>query len=97
VVISVVIFLKENSSSSDKRCIGGNSKLLLGVRDTEDGSSAEGFFDFGYEGSVFLYKINKGSGKIREVGNELSIEVTEADKGANISEFLWSRPFGNSF
>ena len=27
----------------------------------------------------------------------MSIEVTEAKEGVNISEFLWSRPFGDPF
>ena len=31
------------------------------------------------------------------MGDELTVEVAEADEGANISEFLWSGPFVDSF
>jgi len=44
-VISIIIFLKEDSSSGDKRSVGGDSKLLLGVRITKDRGGTEGFFD----------------------------------------------------
>jgi len=45
-VVAIVVFLKENSSSSDKGGIGGNSELLLRVRVAENGGNAEGFFNF---------------------------------------------------
>jgi len=45
-IISVIVFLKENSSIRDKRSVSGNSELLLGVRIAKDRSGAEGFFDF---------------------------------------------------
>ena len=35
--------------------------------------------------------------EIGEVRDELLIKVAEDDEGMNISEFLWSRPFSNSF
>jgi len=46
VVATVIVFLKENSSSSDKGGVSGDSKLLLRIRITENRGNTEGFFDF---------------------------------------------------
>ena len=46
VVVTVIIFLKENPSSSDKGGVSCNGELLLRVRVAKNGGSAEGFFNF---------------------------------------------------
>ena len=51
-IISIIVFLKEDSSSSDKGGISGNSKLLLGIGVAKYRGDAEGFFDL--VESIFL-------------------------------------------
>ena len=90
--ISIGVFLHEHSSSGSEGSVCHDKEGFGGVRHLNYWGGKESFFEFDehvvlslspMEVNPLLGWVVKWSGKYREVGDKLSIEVTASDEGSD--------------
>jgi len=105
VPVAVRVGLEENPSRRGFRGIGGNGERCREVWEMEDWFRQEEGFE-GVEGflagggpvplEVFLGEVNEGTGDVRIVRDESSVEIGEAKERAYVLDFCGGWPLGNS-
>ncbi|KIK32050.1 hypothetical protein CY34DRAFT_102321, partial [Suillus luteus UH-Slu-Lm8-n1] len=89
VIGSIFISLEKNCSSGYEGSIGGKGELARGIRVSEDRiGTCLGLL----ERSIFSGKVKQGSGEVRVMGDEMTIEVAETKEGANFFYRSWCCP-----
>ena len=103
--VTVGVGLEENSTGCMFRCISGNSERSGEVREVENGFREEETFkgvERGLTGGgpipreVLLGEVEERASDVGVIGDEVSVEIGEAEERANIFHLGWRRPTCNS-
>lgn len=101
-IVTITILLEEYCPSGNKGGISGDGKLLFRVWVAKDRCSGEFILDTiegsllfisPKEGGVLFGEIDEWASEVRELGNELPIEIAETKERANIAKLSWDSPF----